>query len=142
MHKIAVFYQQHKKLLKSKDIKNVISHILMELKIKNCEINIIFVDSQYIQDLNQQYFEKATPTDVISFSLTETPEPYLEGEVYVCVEMAQKQAEEYQISLENELFRLVIHGVLHLSGYDDQSPVQKEQMTAKEDEYLAWLEQN
>jgi len=99
------------------------------------EIRIIFVDDQRIQHLNEVYLQHDYPTDVIAFSLAETAEA-LDGEVYVSVDRAADQAQEYQISIQAELWRLVIHGVLHLLGYNDQTITWRQEMSRKEDLYL------
>ena len=111
--------------------------ILSNEKITNALLNIVFVDDTLITNLNREYLKKDTTTDVMSFILEKDFEKgTLEGEVYANLEQIQRQAQDYKVSWQNELFRVVIHGVLHLVGYDDQTPEDKKQMTDKEDHYL------
>ena len=100
------------------------------------EVGFIFVETDYIIKLNQQYFDKSTATDVISFLLSDLDEPAVAGEVYVCTDTARIQAKNYSVTVENELLRLAIHGLLHVLGYDDQTSTEKTEMTQKEDFYL------
>lgn len=123
--------------LKTAELKNIIKRIFSDHQIKNADTNIIFVDENFIIDLNQRFFRKEYATDVISFPLSEPHDSNLVGEVYVCVDVAKNQAQDYQVTLKNELLRLSIHGVLHLLDYDDLEESAKQVMTEKEDYYLA-----
>lgn len=104
--------------------------------VKEGEVGFIFVETDYIIKLNQQYFDKSTTTDVISFLLSDPEEAAVTGEVYVCADTGRLQAKNYSVTVENELLRLAIHGLLHVLGYDDQTTVEKTEMTQKEDFYL------
>lgn len=84
-------------------------------------LNVIFVNDDYIQALNKQYREKDRPTDVLSFPYLDTPdfkETKLIGEIYISVETAKRQAKEYKVDLEDELYKLFVHGFLHIYGHD------------------------
>jgi probable rRNA maturation factor len=102
---------------------------------RKAEIGIVFVDEIKIKDLNRNFLKHDFVTDVISFPLDET-EGVVEGEVYVCIDQAVRQARQYGVSMHREVFRLVIHGILHLLGYDDATPRKKSVMKQKEDAYL------
>ncbi len=102
---------------------------------RKAEIGIVFVDEIKIKDLNRNFLKHDFVTDVISFPLDET-EGVVEGEVYVCIDQAVRQARQYGVSMHREVFRLVIHGILHLLGYDDSTPRKKSVMKQKEDAYL------
>lgn len=88
------------------------------------ELSILLLDDTHIADLNQRYLQRSGPTDVISFPMhTEDfpdVQPLLLGDVVVSVERALCQAQDRNIPLEHELARLLIHGVLHLLGYDHE----------------------
>jgi probable rRNA maturation factor len=99
------------------------------------ELRIVFVDDPFIQQLNKQYLKHDYATDVLSFPL-ERENSLLEGEIYVSIDRAISQAEMYQITVQEETWRLIIHGVLHLFGYDDQTDEQRRMMRQKEDYYL------
>jgi len=81
-----------------------------------CDINIVFIDDKTMSELNEKY--KGTPgsTDVLSFSLSEEDSDVLEGEVYVSLQSAKEQSLGYDIPFEEEIVRLVTHGLLHLTG--------------------------
>ena len=117
-------------------LKDIAGKICGDHSVKQGEVGFIFVETAYIITLNQQYFNKSTTTDVISFLLSDPDEPTLTGEVYVCTDTARVQAENYSVTVENELLRLAIHGLLHILGYDDQATAEKKEMTLKEDFYL------
>ncbi len=98
-------------------------------------ISIIFVDDSFIVQLNKRFLQRNNPTDVISFNLTDSPHQP-EGEIYISVETAQRNATEYSVSLDNELFRLAAHGIYHLLDYDDATPEQRLEMTRLENKAL------
>ena len=122
--------------LKTRQIKALGERLLFEEGVLKAEINIVFVDDNYIIKLNQEYLSKDTTTDVLSFILTDESDEQLEGEVYANIEQIIRQAEDYHVSSDVELCRVVIHGLLHLIGFNDQSDDDKKVMTEKEDYYL------
>jgi len=77
-------------------------------------VNVVLCDDDLITELNERFRGRGTATDVLAFPFEE--EDFL-GEVYVSLDRVQRQAEEYGVSLEDELRRLVVHGLLHLLGY-------------------------
>ncbi|SES66828.1 rRNA maturation RNase YbeY [Anaerobranca gottschalkii] len=99
------------------------------------EVNIIFVDDPFIQNLNSRFRGKDCPTDVLSFPF-DTPE-FL-GEVYISLETAKRQAEEYNHTLTREIAFLTVHGLLHLLGYDHNDQP-NELMREKEEKILSSL---
>lgn len=109
----------------NKDIDKNLFHRLVsllkkELNFKLESIQINFISSNYIHKINKKYLQHDSSTDIITFNYTEN-KLFLDGELYISVQDAEKNAKRYGISLEQELLRLVIHGVLHLLGYDDMS---------------------
>ena len=121
-------------------LKSLAKAVLTEEGVAQSEINIIFVDDSYIIKLNQEFLNKNETTDVISFNLEESDSDFLEGEVYANADQIKRQAEEYEVTFQNELHRIVIHGVLHLIGYNDHTPLEKKNMTEKENHYLTLFE--
>ncbi len=101
----------------------------------NATCNLLFVGDKLIKQLNRTYLNRQYITDVLSFPLHETGSA-LEGEVYVNIDQARRQATDYTVTYSNELARLVIHGILHLIGYDDRTKYQRAQMLQREDKYL------
>jgi probable rRNA maturation factor len=104
-------------------------------------INVIFVNDTYIQALNKQYRGKDKPTDVLSFNYDVEKEAGedLAGEVYISVETAQKQAKELGHSLQDEVLRLLIHGLLHIHGYDHETDEDYAEMNGLEMTVLSEL---
>lgn len=105
----------------------------------DAEVSVVFIDSRRSRMLNRRFLRHDYVTDVLSFPLGmgETPE----GEVYVNLDRARQQARSYGVSFSNEVGRLVIHGVLHLLGYDDTTSAAQRRMKLKEDRYVEeWCE--
>lgn len=122
------------------DLENIARKIFLEKGWQNIALNIVLVDDAFITDLNKQYLNKKTTTDVISFVLERDDKVMsLEGEVYANLAQIKRQAIEYEVSFKNELFRIVIHGILHLIGYDDQQISEKEEMTKQENYFLSLI---
>jgi probable rRNA maturation factor len=120
-------------------IKEFTRRVLVNEGIAKAEINIILVNDEYITRLNQKFLNKDTTTDVLSFSLANETNDQIEGEVYTNIEQIMRQAEDYQVTFKEELNRIIIHGLLHLIGFDDLTDEQKKIMTQKEDRYLTIL---
>lgn len=113
----------------TRKIKQQIGKILSSLDCNDHEISILFVGDQGIRDLNRQFRDIDHPTDVLSFPQLsdDEPEPVLVlGDVAISVETARQQADDHGLSLEEELTLLLIHGILHLLGYDHEISEQEE----------------
>jgi probable rRNA maturation factor len=99
-------------------------------------LNVVFVNDKYIRALNKAYRGKDKPTDVLSFSYG--PDELI-GEVYVSVETAGRQAKDYKHPLSDELIRLIVHGILHIHGYDHEEDEDYKEMLAVEKGVLGEL---
>lgn len=97
-------------------------------------IHIIFVDDNFLQNLHQEFLSDDSPTDVITFELGS--ENLTEGEIYISLDRAADHAREFQVETTAEIARLIIHGILHLNGYDDHTAEEQQQMRKKEAFYL------
>lgn len=90
---------------------------------ETCSLSLLFTDDQEIHRLNREYRGKDKPTDVLSFSQLEgankIPSPSL-GDLVISLDTAKKQAKKYHVSFEREVLRLLVHGILHLFGYDHE----------------------
>jgi probable rRNA maturation factor len=104
---------------------------------KSASISVVLVDDAAMARLNRRYLSHRGSTDVISFPLEQGAN--LEGEIYVDLDRAQEQAGRYGVSANEELARLVIHGTLHLLGYDDRREREALRMKNREDRYVAWV---
>ena len=113
---------------------------LKKEKLNDVEFNVIFVDIEKIHKINKEYRNIDRPTDVISFALEDDLEIKLDhrvlGDIYICVEKAKMQAEEYNHSFLREISFLMIHGLLHLLGYDHMKEDDEKIMFAKQEEIL------
>lgn len=109
------------------------------------EISVTFVDADEIRTLNRDYREKDKVTDVLSFpqfdDLNELPEvgEICLGDVVICKERAEEQAEEFGHSFEREIIYLFTHSILHLLGYDHMEEDEKKEMRAREEEVMTHL---
>ncbi len=103
------------------------------------EISLAFVDNPTIHRLNQRYLDHDEPTDVLSFPLSDARARKLAGELVIGVEVARAQAEDRGHDVQAELALYVIHGLLHLCGYDDKSAKGASAMRERERHYLAEL---
>ena len=110
--------------------------ILERIEHAESELSLSLVDDTAIAELNLSYRKLDRPTDVLSFSLLEGEESTfrgnLLGDVVISVETAARQAQEQEVGLDEELARLLIHGVLHLIGHDHMEPDEAERMQAEE----------
>ena len=98
------------------------------------EINIYFVTERRICDLHRQFFDDPTPTDCISFPI----DPETLGEIFVCPRTALKYADLHHINPFDELALYIIHGVLHLLGFDDLTPSDRRTMRKNEEKCMAY----
>ncbi len=120
--------------------------LVVEESGEEAEISIVFVDEEYIHHLNRQYRGVDCPTDVLAFAMQEgesfcrVEEELILGDVVVSLPAAQRQSMEYGHSLRREVAYLVVHGVLHLLGYDHQTEEDRRVMRAKEEAVLGRLE--
>lgn len=104
------------------------------------DLNVILVSDSFMRKLNKRFTRRKGTTDVLSFSFKESKTSKsnraLLGEVYISVEKARPQAEDYRVSLAQELKRLVAHGVLHLLGYEHKTKKELQKMRSKEEKYI------
>ncbi len=103
-------------------------------------LHIVLTDDSYITNLNRRFTGRTGPTDVLSFPFPAQRLPTEEmvwGEIYISLDRAAEQARDYGIGLEDETRRLIIHGILHLLGYDHETNKEAKQMKEKEDQLLS-----
>jgi probable rRNA maturation factor len=120
-------------------LKKLARRILRDFKERG-GLNIILVSDGYMKKLNQRFTRRKGTTDVLSFGFREKDtlkgKGTFLGEVYISADKARKQAEDYQVSFDQELKRLVAHGVLHLLGYEHKNKKDQERIRKKEEEYM------
>ena len=110
--------------------------LFLSHKIYFAKVSFIFCDDEYLSKLKLEYFNKNELTDVISFSLSENKSKDLEGEVYISLDRAFENSVSYSQDYNKVVMRLIIHGCLHLIGFDDKTEDEKEKMTLMEDKFL------
>lgn len=101
-------------------------------------VSYVFCTDEFLLKLNQQYLKHNTLTDILTFTLSETSLPII-SEIYISIERVKENAEKLNVSFAEELYRVMIHGILHLCGYNDHSHFEKQEMREKEDFYLFQL---
>ena len=119
-------------------LKTFIAKLFQKEHITVQQLDYIFCSDQYLLELNQTYLGHDYYTDVITFTLSDRYEP-IRGEIYLSIDRIRENAKLYDRSFRNELHRIMLHGALHLSGYQDKRKKDKELMIAKEDYYLNQL---
>ncbi|GAB1444996.1 MAG: rRNA maturation RNase YbeY [Cyclobacteriaceae bacterium] len=100
------------------------------------ELNYIFCSDKYLLSINQQYLKHNTLTDIITFSNAKKGQP-ISGDIYISIERVKENAKQFKTSFDEELHRVIIHGILHLLGYKDKKPDDKALMRKKEEAYLS-----
>ena len=134
---INFYYETDFELKNSEDIKNWIRTTAEQEKCQVIEMNYVFCDDVYLHKLNVEYLDHDTYTDIITFDYSERKN--LHGEIYISVDRVEDNAEKYNVAFQQELARVIIHGILHCCGYRDKSNEEKELMRTKEDFYLSQL---
>jgi probable rRNA maturation factor len=117
-------------------VTSLVTAILTENGIDTGQVQVVFTSDEHLRRLQRQFFGQDHYTDVISFHLNEAGEP-LDGEIYISQECALENSRHYHEPYHRELMRLVVHGSLHLSGYEDRTPENQAHMRTLEDRFLA-----
>ena len=104
------------------------------------DINYIFCSDAYLLEMNRQYLGHDYFTDIITFDNREDPESKkVDGDIFISIDTVRSNGEEYGEGFERELKRVMVHGLLHLTGYDDGTQAEQKRMRAAENEALALL---
>ena len=139
MGKVSIATPQEIVPVDRKRMREVVRVVLDGEAVADAEISLAFVDDPTIHRLNQRYLNHDEPTDVLSFPLSEPNAARLAGELVIGVEVALAQAVERGHDVQAELALYVIHGLLHLCGYDDHDEAGAARMRARERHYLGKL---
>ena len=127
-------YETDFKLENEEVIGNWISNCIEVAGFNEGELNYIFCDDDYLLKLNVEFLEHDTLTDIISFDYTLGK--LISGDIFISIERVIENAKNFSQSFDNELYRVIIHGVLHYMGYKDKSEDAKIKMRAEEDKCL------
>lgn len=131
---ISFNYETDFELGNEEAFENWISSVILSEEKKEGEINFIFCDDEYLHKLNVEYLEHDTLTDVISFDYCVGNE--LHGDIFISVERVQDNAKDFNVTFEEEIKRVIIHGILHYCGYKDKSDKDESLMRSKEEEKI------
>jgi len=131
---ISFNYENEFELQNEDQIATWISVVIISENKKEGDINYIFCDDDYLLNLNEQYLDHDTLTDIISFDYTVGNE--LHGDIFISVERVRENAQDFNVTFEEELKRVLVHGVLHYCGYKDKSVEDEQLMRSKEDEKI------
>lgn len=133
---INYFYEDTNFIFKGKLLNNKWLRLVAESEIRRMgDVNIIFCSDNYILNVNQQYLQHDYFTDIITFDYCEGER--LSGDLFISVDSVRENAVEYGTEFKDELNRVIVHGILHLIGYDDHSDEDIKVMRQKEDYYLS-----
>ena len=142
MNKVEIFVQVEENIKELETVEKVLYSALEKEKLENVSFNLIIVDNKYIHELNRTYRHIDRETDVITFALEDEDSviiPEAErilGDIYISIDKAKAQAEEYGHSLLRELSFLAVHGFYHLLGYDHMTEEEEKVMFSKQEEVL------
>ena len=133
-----IFNETNEEIKELKDVEYVLNKAIEIEKTGTVNFNVIIVDNEYIHKLNKEYRGIDRPTDVISFALEDSEDIKYEdfrllGDIYISIDKAKEQAEEYGHSFKREICFLAVHGLLHLLGYDHMEKQEEKIMFSKQE---------
>lgn len=128
-------YETDFNLNNEESIASWLSNVITSENKKEGEINYIFCDDDYLHKINLEYLNHDTLTDIISFDYSIGNE--LNGDIFVSIERVKDNAKDFNVSFEDELKRVLVHGILHYCGFKDKNESDELLMRKKEDEKLA-----
>ena len=123
------------RILKKRLIREWVKKTIVSENNRVGEINIILCSDDYLYQMNFGYLKHDTLTDIITFDYTENNT--VSGELFISINRIKDNSRIYSKSIKDELHRVIIHGILHLCGYDDKNDSLKQEMTLKENYYLS-----
>jgi rRNA maturation RNase YbeY len=145
MTRISFFEQTPVSWFKGRRQMKVFLESLFHIEDKTLQhLTVIFCTDDQLLEINQQFLNHDNYTDIITFDLTDADtlddrgrKLPITGEVYISIDRVKDNAIQFSTSKENELYRVLFHGCLHLCGYGDKKPAEKRRMTEKENFYLS-----
>lgn len=126
------------KIIHKKKVHQLIKNLSVDLRFSISSLDINFISAEKIEKINSEYLAHHYSTDIITFNYSELSNS-LDGEIFISVDDAIENAKKYKVTVPEEIARLVIHGILHLLGYDDQKRAEKIKMKRQENKLLNTL---
>ena len=138
---LVVRNRQRARPLNTKFLRDILRTLLIdELSQNDFEIGISIISEEAMTRMNEGYLRHKGSTDVITFDYADANRPkFLTGEIFVCLDEALIQAPRFGVTWQNELFRYIVHGILHLSGYDDKTASARRKMKREENRLMRRL---
>ena len=130
-------YETEFKLESEEQISKWIIDSISSEQYKLEEINYVFCDDDYLHKLNVEFLNHDTLTDIISFDYSVGK--IIQGDIFISIERVEENANDFKVSFEEELKRVIIHGILHYCGYKDKTDADAKVMRDKENHYLGQL---
>ena len=134
MNNVFVFNEKGIKI-DQKSVKRIVKLICDELKLGVNSLEFNFSTSETMVEVNKKYLKHNFGTDIITFDYSDEKNN-LDGEIFISLHDAVENSKMYQVSADNELLRLIVHGILHLIGYDDTTVTKRKKMKSVEDELV------
>ena len=135
MSKNILIYSPEKFYLKKKDIYSVLVIIRKEFNFRVRSLEINFINRDELRTVNISFLQHYYDTDIITFDYSENSN-FIEGELLISIDDAESNAKKFKVTVQNELIRLVIHGMLHLLGFDDKNVKDKKTMFMHQEKLL------
>lgn len=140
MNEVSIFYDHPTPPIIENNLKSLCREVLISEEFEKYSLSIIFIDDEKLKKMKKKYFNQDLYTDVIAFNLSDDKSK-LDGEIYISFDAIKINSELYKTNINNELQRIVVHGILHLMGYEDNTKDKKEEMTKTEDFFLLNFQQ-
>jgi probable rRNA maturation factor len=144
---LVITNRQRVKKINARLLKTIITELFVELKITEVELGVNLVGAREMALVNETFLQHQGATDVITFDHTDkrktenAKQNTIHGELFICVDVATTQAKEFKTSWQAEVVRYIVHGVLHLLGYDDLKPALRRKMKREENRLTRRLAQ-
>ena len=136
--KLQIFYDNTPyKLRNWQEVKKLVEAIIRNEGKTTGEISFIITSDDYLRNINKEFLNHDYFTDVISFNYSF--DNIVAGEIYISEDTVRNNSIEYNVDLDNEMLRVIIHGVLHLAGYNDETDTEKQKMKQLEDKWMVTI---
>lgn len=137
MSPIRFFYIEQTSLLRNRNkLKRFLESKAKEYNRMIDNLNIIFCSDEYLLNMNKDFLQHDYYTDIITFELSEKNAPSIQAELYISLDRVTDNATQLQVSIKQELHRVIFHGLLHLLGFKDKTKKDQDQMRTMEEQFL------